>query len=130
MISSNIAPPPLSLLSSSPNKFSVDLQSYPNTKQRRCSVLCSGVRTAAKRQSRDLSATEARVSLVLALASQASSVSQRRKCSVFSLILNCYVTVKLCVFVLVLADLAVETAKYAFPKRFNSSNLEEAFMSG
>nr|VDD46908.1 unnamed protein product [Brassica oleracea] len=106
MISSNIAPPPLSLLSSSPNKFSVDLQSYPNTKQRRCSVLCSGVRTAAKRQSRDLSATEARVSLVLALASQASSVSQR-----------------------LLADLAVETAKYAFPKRFNSSNLEEAFMS-
>ncbi|KAG2242168.1 hypothetical protein Bca52824_095989 [Brassica carinata] len=106
MISSNIAPPPLSLLSSSPNKISVDLQSYPNTKQRRCSVLCSGVRTAAKRQSRDLSATEARVSLVLALASQASSVSQR-----------------------LLADLAVETAKYAFPKRFNSSNLEEAFMS-
>lgn len=53
-----------------------------------------------------MSATEARVSLVLALASQASSVSQR-----------------------LLADLAVETAKYAFPKRFNSSNLEEALMS-
>ncbi|KAF3611027.1 hypothetical protein DY000_02051023 [Brassica cretica] len=50
MISSNIAPPPLSLLSSSPNNFSFDLRSYPNTKQRRCSVLCSGVRTAAKRQ--------------------------------------------------------------------------------
>ncbi|CAA7050290.1 unnamed protein product [Microthlaspi erraticum] len=52
------------------------------------------------------SATEARVSLVLALASQASSASQR-----------------------LLADLAVETAKYVFPKRFNSSNLEEALMS-
>ncbi|KAJ0263709.1 Heme-binding-like protein [Hirschfeldia incana] len=96
----------LSLLSSSHNKFPFDLQSYPNRKQRRCSVLCSGVRTAARRQSRDLSATEARVSLVLALASQASSVSQR-----------------------LLADLATETAKYVFPKRFNSSNLEEAFMS-
>ncbi|KAG5398923.1 hypothetical protein IGI04_020737 [Brassica rapa subsp. trilocularis] len=105
MISSNIASS-LSLLSTPHNKFSIDLRSYPNPKQRRCSVLCSGVRTAASRQSRDLSATEARVSLVLALASQASSVSQR-----------------------LLADLAVETAKYAFPKRFNSSNLEEAFMS-
>jgi len=54
-----------------------------------------------------VSATESRVSLVLALASQASSVSQR-----------------------LLADLAMETAKYVFPKRFDSStNLEEAFMS-
>ncbi|KAF8085918.1 hypothetical protein N665_0642s0014 [Sinapis alba] len=105
MISFNIASS-LSLFSSSPKNLSVDLQSYPNRKQRRCSVVCSGVRTAARRQSRDLSATEARVSLVLALASQASSVSQR-----------------------LLADLAVETAKYVFPKRFNSSNLEEAFMS-
>ncbi|CAN7107433.1 unnamed protein product [Brassica rapa subsp. narinosa] len=105
MISSNIASS-LSLLSTPHNKFSIDLRSYPSPKQRRCSVLCSGVRTAAKRQSRDLSATEARVSLVLALASQASSVSQR-----------------------LLADLAVETAKYAFPKRFKSSNLEEALMS-
>ncbi|CAH8339392.1 unnamed protein product [Eruca vesicaria subsp. sativa] len=108
MIISNIASS-LSLLSSSHNKLSVDLQFYPNSKQRkRCSVLCSGVRTAARRQrqSQDFSATEARVSLVIALASQASSVSQR-----------------------LLADLAVETAKYVFPKRFNSSNLEEALMS-
>ncbi|ESQ49059.1 hypothetical protein EUTSA_v10021175mg [Eutrema salsugineum] len=106
----------LSLLSSSSHhKFSVDLCSYPKP-YRRCSIFCSGVRTARvmdmdratrrRRQSRHLSATEARVSLVLALASQASSASQR-----------------------LLADLAVETAKYVFPKRFNSSNLEEAFMS-
>ena len=27
-------------------------------------------------------------------------------------------------------DLASETAKYAFPRRFESSNLEEALMSG
>ncbi|XP_010412663.1 PREDICTED: heme-binding-like protein At3g10130, chloroplastic [Camelina sativa] len=53
-----------------------------------------------------VSATESRVSLVFALASQASSVSQR-----------------------FLADLLVEIAKYVFPKRFNSSNLEEALMS-
>ncbi|KAG7581098.1 Regulatory factor effector binding domain superfamily [Arabidopsis suecica] len=59
-----------------------------------------------QRQSQAVSATESRVSLVFALASQASSVSQR-----------------------LLADLAVETAKYVFPKRFNSSNLEEALMS-
>ncbi|KAJ4893264.1 hypothetical protein Rs2_20058 [Raphanus sativus] len=95
------------MMSSIGSSLSLFCCSYPNRKQRRCSVLCSGVRTAAaRRQSRDLSATEARVSLVLALASQASSVSQR-----------------------LLADLAVETAKYVFPKRFNSSNLEETFMS-
>lgn len=33
-------------------------------------------------------------------------------------------------FVVVLADLATETAKYVFPKRFESRNLEEALMSG
>ncbi|CAA7059999.1 unnamed protein product [Microthlaspi erraticum] len=98
----------LSLLSSPHQKFSVDLYSYRNP-DRRCPIVCSGVRmgrATRRRQSRDLSATEARVSLVLALASQASSASQR-----------------------LLADLAVETAKYVFPKRFNSSNLEEALMS-
>ncbi|GKC60228.1 heme-binding-like protein, chloroplastic isoform X2 [Tanacetum coccineum] len=49
---------------------------------------------------------EARVSLVFALISQTNSVSQR-----------------------LLADLATETAKYVFPKRFESRNLEEALMS-
>ncbi|KAI3984618.1 hypothetical protein MKX01_003981 [Papaver californicum] len=53
-----------------------------------------------------ISANEARFSLVLALASQASSLSQR--------------------FVL---ELATESAKYLFPKRFGAQNLEEALMS-
>ncbi|XP_021289562.1 heme-binding-like protein At3g10130, chloroplastic [Herrania umbratica] len=57
-------------------------------------------------QRRTVSASEARISLVFALASQASSVSQR-----------------------LLMDLASETAKYVFPKRFESRNLEEALMS-
>ncbi|XP_044483053.1 heme-binding-like protein At3g10130, chloroplastic isoform X2 [Mangifera indica] len=53
-----------------------------------------------------MSPFEARLSLVLALASQTSSVSQR-----------------------LLADLGTETAKYVFPKRFDSRNLEEALMA-
>ncbi|XP_065855323.1 heme-binding-like protein At3g10130, chloroplastic isoform X4 [Euphorbia lathyris] len=52
------------------------------------------------------SAFEARVSLVFALASQTSNVSQR-----------------------LLLDLANETAKYVLPKRFESQNLEEALMT-
>ncbi|THU53431.1 hypothetical protein C4D60_Mb10t14330 [Musa balbisiana] len=60
--------------------------------------------TAARRSP---SAWETRISLVLALASQASSVSQRY-----------------------LVELASETAKYAFPRRrFEARNLEEALMS-
>ncbi|URE45327.1 SOUL heme-binding protein [Musa troglodytarum] len=56
---------------------------------------------------RSPSAWETRISLVLALASQASSVSQRY-----------------------LVELASETAKYAFPRRrFEARNLEEALMS-
>uniref|UniRef100_A0A2P2L1P8 Uncharacterized protein n=1 Tax=Rhizophora mucronata TaxID=61149 RepID=A0A2P2L1P8_RHIMU len=61
---------------------------------------------AAPQPRRAMSAFEARVSLVFALASQASSVSQR-----------------------LLFDLANETAKYVFPKRFESRNLEEALMT-
>ncbi|CAL9220238.1 unnamed protein product [Arabidopsis halleri] len=101
------------LLSSSHKKLPIDLNSFPNPNHR-CSVSVRTARVIAamnrairrQRQSQAVSATESRVSLVFALASQASSVSQR-----------------------LLADLAVETAKYVFPKRFNSSNLEEAFMS-
>lgn len=55
---------------------------------------------------RSPSALETRISLVLALASQASSVSQR-----------------------VVEELAKETSKYAFPRRFEGRNLEEALMS-
>ncbi|KAG5583104.1 hypothetical protein H5410_053731 [Solanum commersonii] len=55
-----------------------------------------------------MSALEARISLVIALASQTSSLSQK-----------------------LLTELANETAKYVFPKRiFESRNLEEALMSG
>ncbi|KAL8191673.1 hypothetical protein R6Q57_028404 [Mikania cordata] len=54
----------------------------------------------------NMSALEARLSLVFALASQTTFVSQR-----------------------LLADLATETAKYVFPRRFESRNLEEALMS-
>ncbi|XP_028114998.1 heme-binding-like protein At3g10130, chloroplastic isoform X2 [Camellia sinensis] len=53
-----------------------------------------------------LSALEARVSLVFALAAQTSALSQR-----------------------LLMDLATETAKYVNPKRFESRNLEEALMA-
>lgn len=59
-----------------------------------------------RRQRQSMSAFEARVSLVLALASQSASVSQR-----------------------LLADLVTETAKYAFPRRFENRNFEEALMS-
>ncbi|KAM0940376.1 putative SOUL heme-binding protein [Dioscorea sansibarensis] len=55
---------------------------------------------------RNQSGLETRISLVVALASQASSLSQR-----------------------LLSELAAETAKYAFPKRFEPRNLEEAFMA-
>lgn len=55
---------------------------------------------------RSQSAFETRISLVLALASQASSLSQR-----------------------FLGDLIEETAKYAFPRRFEGRTLEEALMS-
>ncbi|XP_038702235.1 heme-binding-like protein At3g10130, chloroplastic [Tripterygium wilfordii] len=58
------------------------------------------------RQRRVMSAFEVRVSLVFALASQASSLSQR-----------------------ILVDVASETAKYVFPKRFENRNLEEALMA-
>ncbi|XP_027768407.1 heme-binding-like protein At3g10130, chloroplastic isoform X2 [Solanum pennellii] len=54
-----------------------------------------------------MSALEARISLVIALASQTSSLSQK-----------------------LLTELASETAKYVLPKRiFESRNLEEALMS-
>ncbi|PKA65397.1 Heme-binding-like protein [Apostasia shenzhenica] len=68
------------------------------------------VAEAAERSSavprRTRSALETRISLVLALASQASALSLR-----------------------VLGDLASESAKYAFPRRFEARNLEEALMA-
>ncbi|KAL6998052.1 hypothetical protein U1Q18_008178 [Sarracenia purpurea var. burkii] len=53
-----------------------------------------------------ISAFEARVSLVFALAAQTSALSQR-----------------------LLMDLATETIKYVFPRRFETHNLEEALMA-
>lgn len=66
----------------------------------------SAVTAAAPAPQRKASAFEARLSLVLALASQTSSLSQR-----------------------LLMDLATETSKYLFPRRFEPRNFEEALMS-
>ncbi|KAG2686613.1 hypothetical protein I3843_09G014300 [Carya illinoinensis] len=63
-------------------------------------------RATAPPRRRPMSAFEARVSLVLALSSQASALSQR-----------------------LLVDTATEAVKYVFPKRFESRNLEEALMA-
>ncbi|KAJ8899644.1 hypothetical protein K2173_018618 [Erythroxylum novogranatense] len=62
--------------------------------------------TASSRPQRPVSAFETRVSLVLALATQTSSVSQR-----------------------LFFELANETVKYVFPKRSESRNMEEALMA-
>ncbi|XP_015898812.3 heme-binding-like protein At3g10130, chloroplastic [Ziziphus jujuba] len=65
-------------------------------------------RATAPRQQRrrTMSALEARISLVFALASQTASLSQR-----------------------LVLDFTTEAAKYLFPKRFESRTLEEALMS-
>ncbi|KAL5060238.1 hypothetical protein RYX36_031842 [Vicia faba] len=64
----------------------------------------SGNRISTQR--RTISAFEARISLIFALASQSTSLSQR-----------------------LVADFATDTAKYLFPKRFESQTLEEALMT-
>ncbi|XP_027349516.1 heme-binding-like protein At3g10130, chloroplastic [Abrus precatorius] len=64
----------------------------------------SGERITTRR--RTMSPFETRISLIFALASQATSLSQR-----------------------LLADVTTETAKYVFPKRFESRTLEEALMT-
>ncbi|GMN39469.1 hypothetical protein TIFTF001_008712 [Ficus carica] len=72
----------------------------------RATPVVSSSPSPSPQRRRTMSALEARISLVFALASQTSAVSQR-----------------------LLADLATETAKYVFPKRFESRTLEEALMS-
>lgn len=62
--------------------------------------------TSQRRRSTPMSPNEARISLLFALASQTSSLSQR-----------------------VFTDLVTETAKYVLPKQFESRNLEEALMT-
>ncbi|XP_061366746.1 heme-binding-like protein At3g10130, chloroplastic isoform X2 [Gastrolobium bilobum] len=80
-----------------PNKFSSTNSIITNTAS-------PGERISTRR--RTMSASETRISLIFALASQANSLSQR-----------------------LLADVATETAKYIFPKRFESRTLEEALMT-
>ncbi|XP_041025015.1 heme-binding-like protein At3g10130, chloroplastic isoform X1 [Juglans microcarpa x Juglans regia] len=85
--------------------------STPRNSKRSPSIITNSTatdRTAAPPRRRPMSAFEARVSLVLALASQASALSQRRT---------------------FLVDTATEAVKYVFPKRFESRNLEEALMA-
>ncbi|KAK3226855.1 hypothetical protein Dsin_006717 [Dipteronia sinensis] len=79
----------------------------PTKSPNKSSLMISNSITSSD-QKKPMSAFEARLSLVFALASQTSSLSQRR---------------------IFLTDLATETAKYVFPKRFESRNLEEALMT-
>ena len=92
-----MAPSPL--CSASPRLLRAPGQRPRDVRPPRTVVVAAGTR---------VSGAEARASLVLALASQALSASQRR-----------------------FADLAGEAAKYAFPsRRFEPRTLEEALMSG
>ncbi|ERN16512.1 heme-binding-like protein At3g10130, chloroplastic isoform X2 [Amborella trichopoda] len=72
------------------------------------------------------SATEARLSLVFALASQTASLCQRCEFLDFSEFRVIGLEPNLS---FVLSDLVTETSKYVFPRRFEARNLEEAFMS-
>ncbi|KAM1306057.1 hypothetical protein FF1_008562 [Malus domestica] len=87
------------------------LSGNPNIFRRLTTISMATDRAAAvpsppQQRRRTMSALEARVSLVAALASQASSLSQR-----------------------LLLELATETAKYVFPKQFEARTLEEALMA-
>ncbi|GLT62672.1 hypothetical protein SLA2020_352910 [Shorea laevis] len=97
---------PKTLISTSTQNPSVVRASLSVTKNMSPTEPATTSRTLAPSQRRTMSAFEARISLVFALASQASSVSQR-----------------------LLMDIASETSKYVFPKRFESRNLEEALMA-
>lgn len=83
-----------------------------------------------------MSALEARISLVFALASQTSSLSQRRKCFARLLLYSYMNLLKRSVLIClstslsVVVDFTTEAAKYFFPKRFETRTLEEALMSG
>ncbi|XP_057960956.1 heme-binding-like protein At3g10130, chloroplastic isoform X2 [Malania oleifera] len=91
--------------------FQILISTAPRSHKRPCSSsitksMASDKIAAPPQRRRTLSPLEVRLSLVLALASQTSSLSQR-----------------------LLVDLASDTAKYVFPRRFESRNLEEALMS-
>ncbi|XP_059463362.1 heme-binding-like protein At3g10130, chloroplastic isoform X1 [Corylus avellana] len=93
-----------SLFTISPPRISI---STPRNPKSSFSIITNSTASDPPRR-RAMSAFETRVSLVLALASQASSLSQRRK---------------------FLADTATEAVRYVFPKRFESRTLEEALMA-
>lgn len=101
-----------SLITQAPSNPHIDRRTVLNPKRRSylnvttTKSMAANRETMAPQQRRTMSAFDARVSLVLALASQASSVSQR-----------------------LFVDLVSETAKYVFPKRFDGRNLEEALMA-
>ncbi|XP_060177023.1 heme-binding-like protein At3g10130, chloroplastic isoform X1 [Lycium barbarum] len=79
----------------------------PSTSRIRHSPIKSMRSNSASQRINGMSALQSRISLLIALASQTSSLSQK-----------------------LLTELAGETAKYVFPKRiFESRNLEEALMS-
>jgi hypothetical protein len=113
-----------------------------NPNKRSVSIITNSTTPTQRR--RTMSAFEARISLVLALASQASSLSQRRICpniksfyiffffSILNNLCSSYLSSNnnLRVLRAVLADTATEVVKYVFPKRFESRNLEEALMAG
>ncbi|KAG6475336.1 hypothetical protein ZIOFF_064554 [Zingiber officinale] len=91
--------------------YPITVSRSPGHRRRSCSGPSTTLKASAEGRDdapcRTTSAWGTRFSLVLALASQASSVSRR-----------------------VLVELATETAKYALPRRnFEARNLEEALMS-
>ncbi|KAE8098559.1 hypothetical protein FH972_016612 [Carpinus fangiana] len=92
-----------SLFTLSPPRISI---STPRRNPKRSFSIITNSTASDPPRRRAMSALGARVSLVLALASQASSLSQR-----------------------LLADTATEVARYVFPKRFESRTLEEALMA-
>ncbi|KAJ7976128.1 Heme-binding-like protein, chloroplastic [Quillaja saponaria] len=96
----------LSLLSQTQSMTLISTLRNPKKPSSTITNLVSSTRTTTAPHRRTMSASEARISLVFALASQASSLSQR-----------------------LLSELATETAKYMFPKRFESRTLEEGLMA-
>ncbi|KAK9084220.1 hypothetical protein Scep_030691 [Stephania cephalantha] len=96
----------LSILSAPPHNAISTSKSTAMRASISSSMSSSSPPKSRKSSTTTMSADQARLSLLLALASQASSRSQQ-----------------------ILMDLATESGKYLFPRRFESRNLEEALMS-
>ncbi|KAK2655275.1 hypothetical protein Ddye_008327 [Dipteronia dyeriana] len=121
-------------------KPSLITHSLPKTPNKSSLMISNSIATSDEKK--PMSAFEARLSLVFALACQTSSLSQRRICHHFSSSIKTLIPLTAFLFFIrlifisfiahlfvVLTDLATETAKYVFPKRFESRNLEEALMT-